>query len=172
MKNDIVIEAWNTVLFDKFIRFRHLIVEGLSSHSNAWFNRNIHRKGSRVLDVGCGFGLQDIFFATCFPGIKIHAINISPNQIRQASELLEHADAETRNAIQFSVADAVDTLPPALRYGTLLFAGDDRGRHVRLRVPRTRDEAEALERAIFDEQSWDSLGDAHPEAPAAVAAAP
>ena len=65
-----------------------------------------------------------------------------------------------------------DTLPPALRYGTLLFAGDDRGRHVRLRVPRTRDEAEALERAIFDEQSWDSLGDAHPEAPAAVAAGP
>ena len=65
-----------------------------------------------------------------------------------------------------------DTLPPALRYGTLLFAGDDRGRHVRLRVPRTRDEAEALERAIFDEQAWDSLGDAHPEAPAAAAAGP
>ena len=65
-----------------------------------------------------------------------------------------------------------DTLPPALRYGTLLCAGDDTGRHVRLRVPRTRDEAEALERAIFDEQSWDSLGDAHPEAPATVAAGP
>ena len=65
-----------------------------------------------------------------------------------------------------------DTLPPALRYGTLLFAGDDRGRHVRLRVPRTRDEAEALERVIFDEQPWDSLGDAHPEAPAAAAAGP
>ena len=67
-----------------------------------------------------------------------------------------------------------DTLPPALRYGTLLFAGDDTGRHVRLRVPRTRDEAEALERAIFDEQVWDplTLGDAHPEAPAAAAAGP
>lgn len=67
------------------------------------------QQGDYVIDVGCGFGLQDIFFASCFPGIKIHAINISPNQIRQASELLEHADAETRNAIQFSVADAVDT---------------------------------------------------------------
>ena len=65
-----------------------------------------------------------------------------------------------------------DTLPPALRYGTLLLAGDDRGRHVRLRVPRTRDEAEALERVIFDEQPWDTLGDAHPEAPAAAAAGP
>ena len=48
-----------------------------------------------------------------------------------------------------------DTLPPALRYGTLLCAGDDTGRHVQLRVPRTRDEAEALERVIFDEQSWE-----------------
>merc|ERR1711938_14017 len=65
-----------------------------------------------------------------------------------------------------------DTLPPALRYGTLLFAGDDRGRHVRLRMPRTRDEAEALERVIFGEQPWDSLGDVHPEAPAAAAAGP
>ena len=65
-----------------------------------------------------------------------------------------------------------DTLPPALRYGTLLCAGDDTGRHVRLRVPRTRDEAEALERVIFDEQPWDTLGDAHPEAPAAAAAGP
>ena len=65
-----------------------------------------------------------------------------------------------------------DTLPAELRYGTLLFAGDDRGRHVRLRVPRTRDEAEALELVFFGEQSWDSLGDAHPEAPVAAAAGP
>ena len=56
MKNDIVIEAWNTVLFDKFIRFQHILVDGLSSHSNTLLERNIHHKGSRVLDVGCGFG--------------------------------------------------------------------------------------------------------------------
>ena len=32
--NDVVIEAWNTVLFDKFLRFKHLIVAGLSGHSD------------------------------------------------------------------------------------------------------------------------------------------
>ena len=33
-ENDIVIEAWNTVLFDKFCRFKHLLIDGLSAHSN------------------------------------------------------------------------------------------------------------------------------------------
>ncbi len=54
--NDIIIEAWNTVLFDKFCRFKHLLVDGLSQHSDAAFERYAHRKGSKVLDVGCGFG--------------------------------------------------------------------------------------------------------------------
>ena len=56
MNNDSIIEAWNTVLFDKFIRFQHILVDGLSSHSNTLLERNIHHKGYRVLDVGCGFG--------------------------------------------------------------------------------------------------------------------
>lgn len=65
-----------------------------------------------------------------------------------------------------------DTLHLAHRYGTCLLAGDDAtGRNIRLRVPRTPAEAEALERYVFDEQRWDprTLGDAHPEAPAAAA---
>src|SRR6185312_14631519 len=32
--NDVVIQAWNTVLFDKFCRFRHLLTDGLSVHSD------------------------------------------------------------------------------------------------------------------------------------------
>ena len=56
MNNDSIIEAWNTILFDKFTRFQHILVDGLSSHSNTLLERNIHHKGSRVLDVGCGFG--------------------------------------------------------------------------------------------------------------------
>jgi len=67
------------------------------------------QQGDCVIDVGCGYGLQDIFFATQFPGIKIRATNISEDQIRQASELLENTDGAVRDAIEFSVADAVDT---------------------------------------------------------------
>jgi len=54
--NDVVIEAWNTVLFDKFVRFKHLLIDGLSNHSEAVLSRNLFPAGARVLDVGCGFG--------------------------------------------------------------------------------------------------------------------
>ena len=32
--NDVVVEAWNTVLYDKFVRFKHLLVAGLAGHSD------------------------------------------------------------------------------------------------------------------------------------------
>lgn len=54
--NQIVVEAWNTVLFDKFLRFKHLLVAGLSGHSDEALARHVHPAGCRVLDVGCGFG--------------------------------------------------------------------------------------------------------------------
>ncbi len=54
--NDIVIKAWNTVLFDKFLRFKHLLIAGLSGHSDEVLSRRLYPAGARVLDVGCGFG--------------------------------------------------------------------------------------------------------------------
>ena len=54
--NDVVVKAWNTVLFDKFVRFKHLLIGGLASHSDEVFSRHLFPPGSRVLDVGCGFG--------------------------------------------------------------------------------------------------------------------
>lgn len=61
--NCIVVEAWNTVLFDKFCRFKHLLVEGLSQHSDAALGRGGYAPGERVLDVGCGFGDSTIRIA-------------------------------------------------------------------------------------------------------------
>jgi ubiquinone/menaquinone biosynthesis C-methylase UbiE len=54
--NSVIVEAWNTVLYDKFVRFKHLLVDGLSQHSDAAFERCGYKPGARVLDVGCGFG--------------------------------------------------------------------------------------------------------------------
>jgi hypothetical protein len=33
--NRVIVEAWRTILFEKFCRFKHLLVEGLSQHSDA-----------------------------------------------------------------------------------------------------------------------------------------
>jgi ubiquinone/menaquinone biosynthesis C-methylase UbiE len=63
LENDIVVEAWNTVLFDKFLRFKHLLVAGLAGHSNELLSRGLYRPGERVLDVGCGFGDSTIRIA-------------------------------------------------------------------------------------------------------------
>jgi ubiquinone/menaquinone biosynthesis C-methylase UbiE len=54
--NDIAVAAWNTVLFEKFRRFRHLLTAGLSVHSDEALQRHPFPEGVRVLDVGCGFG--------------------------------------------------------------------------------------------------------------------
>ena len=54
--NATVVAAWNTVLFDKFTRFKHLLITGLSGHSDEFLSRHRYLAGSRVLDVGCGFG--------------------------------------------------------------------------------------------------------------------
>ena len=46
--NDVVIEAWNTVLFDKFVRFKHLLVAGLAGHSDEILSRKLYPEGARV----------------------------------------------------------------------------------------------------------------------------
>src|SRR5690606_35753942 len=50
------VQFWNEVLAPKFIRFKHILVDGLTQHSEAIFPSLPVRKGDRVLDVGCGFG--------------------------------------------------------------------------------------------------------------------
>ncbi len=54
--NRIIVEAWNTVLFDKFVRFRPILTDGLRGHSDSCFRLHPPQAGMRVLDVGCGFG--------------------------------------------------------------------------------------------------------------------
>jgi SAM-dependent methyltransferase len=54
--NDEAIEAWNGVLYDRFVAFRHIVTTGLGAHGEAALSWQPPRPGDRVLDIGCGFG--------------------------------------------------------------------------------------------------------------------
>lgn len=50
------VEFWNEVLVPKFIRFKHILVDGLTHHSEAIFPSLQVNEGDSALDIGCGFG--------------------------------------------------------------------------------------------------------------------
>jgi SAM-dependent methyltransferase len=49
-------EAWSGPLFDCFVRFRELVAGGLGAHGEEAMRVHPPAAGTRVLDVGCGFG--------------------------------------------------------------------------------------------------------------------
>jgi len=50
------IDFWNSVLAPKFIRWKHILVDGLTLHSEAIFPSLPVKPGDKVVDAGCGFG--------------------------------------------------------------------------------------------------------------------
>jgi ubiquinone/menaquinone biosynthesis C-methylase UbiE len=123
--NNVIVEAWNTVLYEKFCRFKHLLVDGLSQHSDAAFERCRHPLGARVLDVGCGFGDSTLRIAKCVgPTGEAVGMDCAENFIRAAEA--EARKEGVRNA-HFFVGDAQwgDLRGPYdhafARFGTMFF---------------------------------------------------
>jgi len=50
------IDFWNSVLVPKFIRWKHILIDGLTLHSEAIFPTLAVKPGDKVVDAGCGFG--------------------------------------------------------------------------------------------------------------------
>ena len=50
------VDFWNEILVPKFIAYKHILVDGLTHHSEAIFPKLSVKYGDSVLDVGCGFG--------------------------------------------------------------------------------------------------------------------
>ena len=125
MSNEVVIEAWNTVLFDKFSRFKYLFLEGYASISEEVFKRHKYPPGAYVLDVGCGFGDCTIEIAKSV-GEKGFAtgVDCASNFIEACKQAA--AEAGVKN-IRFIVADVeVDDLggpydEAFARFGTMFF---------------------------------------------------
>ncbi len=123
--NDIVVEAWNTILFDKFSRFKHLLVDGLSAHSDAFFAQNQYPDGSRVLDVGCGFGDSALRIAQQVGSTgAVVGVDCAQNFVR-AAELSAH-EAGAGNISFFTADVQMDDLRGPYdhvfaRFGTMFF---------------------------------------------------
>jgi len=124
-ENEIVIEAWNTILFDKFSRFRHLLIDGLSAHSNEALARHAHPEGARVLDVGCGFGDSTQRIARSVgPRGEAIGVDCAENFVKAATQ--EAVRASVGNASFFQADVQMDDLRGPYdfafsRFGTMFF---------------------------------------------------
>lgn len=54
--NSEAIAAWDGPLFDRFVKYRHIMVEGLEPFGDEAMREFPPPPGGRVLDIGCGFG--------------------------------------------------------------------------------------------------------------------
>ncbi|MEL7043712.1 MAG: class I SAM-dependent methyltransferase [Pseudomonadota bacterium] len=125
MSNAVVIEAWNTVLFDKFSRFKYLFVEGYAAISQEILGRRDFDPNARVLDVGCGFGDCTIEIARSVGNSgSATGVDCAANFISASRDAAQ--DSATKNA-DFLVADVeVDDLrgpydAAFARFGTMFF---------------------------------------------------
>ncbi len=119
------IEAWNGVLFDKFVRFRHILCGGLAIVGTTALDRHAPPAGGRVLDVGCGFGDSTCDIANRIgPRGEAIGTDVAARFIEVAAA--EAAAAGVSNA-RFTVADAQsDSLGGPYdyvfsRFGTMFF---------------------------------------------------
>ncbi len=120
------VQFWNEVLAPKFIRFKHILVDGLGHHSDAVFSSLPVRSGDRVLDVGCGFGDTAIKLADLVgPQGSVLGIDC-------CEAFLDYGRAEVRarrlTNVMFVQGDAEVSLPTNqydfvfARFGTMFFA--------------------------------------------------
>ena len=120
-----IVSFWNQILAPKFLRFQHVLVDGLSRHSEAVMPMLPIRAGDHVLDVGCGFGDTALALAQRV-GPRGQVLGVDCCQA-----FLDIAERHGREAgagnLRFAQGDAERELPEAAydfvfaRFGTMFF---------------------------------------------------
>jgi ubiquinone/menaquinone biosynthesis C-methylase UbiE len=121
--NSEAIAAWDGPLYERFVRFRHIVTTGLGAHGEEALRLYPPRPGDRVLDIGCGFGDTTQRIAALV-GDAGEAVGVDA-----AERFIETARAESEASnVRFVVGD-VQTIPfddgydmAFSRMGTMFFA--------------------------------------------------
>jgi ubiquinone/menaquinone biosynthesis C-methylase UbiE len=102
-ENAEAIQAWDGPLYDRWIKFRHVVTTGLGAHGDAALAMVPPQPGQRVLDIGCGLGdtTQQIAALVGDEGEAV-GVDAAANFIETATA--EAAEAGVENA-KFFVAD-------------------------------------------------------------------
>lgn len=97
------IEAWDGPLFDRFVKYRHIIVAGLERFGDEAMRLCPPPPGGRVLDIGCGFGdtTQQLAALVGRDGSAL-GVDAAPRFIAAARAEAEQAAVEN---VRFDVMD-------------------------------------------------------------------
>jgi SAM-dependent methyltransferase len=132
-------EAWNGVLFDRFVKYRKVVSEGLGAHGAEALDGSPARPGERVLDIGCGYGdTSQRLAGEVGPEGSVLGVDVSERFVEMAREEASAAGIEN---LRYEVGDLqVAELEGGFdfafsRMGTMFFANP---------VPAMRNVREAL----------------------------
>lgn len=116
-------EAWDGVLFDRFLQFRDVFIPGLSAHGQEAMRVCPPAEGDRVLDAGCGFGDSTRELAELVgPSGSALGVDIAPRFIELAQEEssgLDNVRFEVRDVQMTTFDETFDYV--FARFGTMFF---------------------------------------------------
>jgi ubiquinone/menaquinone biosynthesis C-methylase UbiE len=124
--NEEVLEAWNGVLFDRFVEYRRVVVGGIAPHGDQAIRLHPPSPGDRVLDIGSGFGDASRQLAALVgPEGSVLGVDGAPRFVETARAETAQAGAEN---VRFEIGDVQvaefeDTVDYAFScFGTMFFA--------------------------------------------------
>jgi SAM-dependent methyltransferase len=95
-------DAWSGPLFERFVRFRPIVTEGLGAHGEAAIALHPPNPGDRVLDLGCGFGDTTRRLAALVGESGAVGVDVAEPFIEVARREAEEAGATN---VEFEVVD-------------------------------------------------------------------
>ncbi len=124
--NEEALEAWDGVLFDRFLKFKEIVTAGLGAHGEAALAAHSPAPGDRALDIGCGFGDTSLRIADLVGDSgSVLGVDVAPRFIEAAQDEAEQSGSDN---VSFAVRDVQvtefeDRFDYAFaRFGTMFFA--------------------------------------------------